>query len=331
MADGIKALTLWLSAVATILLISPLTVQAQEAKPARIGILRALPPPAANLEAFRKGMQEHGHVEGKTYVVVPGWGKRGDKPSALAEKLIAGGVDVIVTVGSRSGRAAKRATRTIPIVMASSADPVAAGLVDSLAAPGGNVTGMSAFAVAGSTKGMEVLKEMIPGLRTVGTISLGGKKSPLRAAWNAANDKAKRALGIDIVMLDKKRNTDFYQLFSEAKRAGVEAVSIRSTPRFSIQMREQLVKAALRAKLPNIHTTKALVRLGGLVSFGTSRPWLFRRAAAYVDKILKGAKPADLAVERPTKFELVINLKTAKAMGITIPRSILLRADEVIE
>ncbi len=314
------------------LLFAPIAVGAQEAKPARIGILRTSPPPAANLEAFRKGMQEHGHVEGKTYVVVPGWGKRGDKPSALAEKLIAGGVDVIVTVGSRAGRAAKRATRTIPIVMASSADPVAAGLVASLAAPGGNVTGMSAFAVAGSTKGMEVLKEMIPGLRRVGTISLGGrKKSPLRAAWNAANDKAKRALGIDIVMLDKKRNTDFYQLFSEAKRAGVEAVSIRSTPRFSIQMREQLVKAALRAKLPNMHTTKALVRLGGLVSFGTSRPWLFRRAAAYVDKILKGAKPADLAVERPTKFELVINLKTAKAMGITIPRSILLRADEVIE
>jgi len=320
-----------LAATALVLMIVPgALADAQATEPARVGILRITAPPAANLDAFRAGMREHGHAEGKSWVLVPGWGRRGETNQMLAERLIARGVDVIVTVGSPAGRAANQATKTIPIVMASSADPVGAGLVRSLAAPGGNVTGMSSFNIEVTTKGMQLLKEMLPGLRRVGTLRLSGE-SPLDSAYEAANARAASGLDIDIVQIRTGQARDFESLFAKAVRDGVHAIVVRSYPRFSVPERRRLVEAALRAKLPNMHPTKEMVKLGGLVSLGTSRPWLYRRAAAYVDKILKGAKPADLPVEQPTKFELAINLKTAKAMGVTIPRALLLRADEVIE
>ena len=280
-------------------------------------------------------MRDRGHIEGKTYVIVPGWQKPGskrEKTGLLARKLVARGVDLIVTVGTALTRAAGRAAPSMPIVMALSADPVRAGLVKSLAAPGGNITGMSAAAVAFAAKSFGILKKMIPGLRHVATFY--ARRSPtssVRKFFRAGEERAARALSFETSTLRPKKGEDFPALFARAIAAGVDVVYVRSTPFLSKTQHERLVDAALKAGMPTMYPTKQFVKMGGLVSYGTNRADLYRRAATYVDKILKGTKPADLPVERPTRFDFVINLKTAKALGITIPRSILLRADEVIE
>ncbi|MCZ6892858.1 MAG: ABC transporter substrate-binding protein [Gammaproteobacteria bacterium] len=322
-------------AVAAILFLSPLAAVGQEAKPTRIGLLRMSPPPALNLAAFRQGMRDRGHIEGKTYVIVSGWRKPGgkrEKPAVLARKLVARGVDLIVTVGTALTRAASRAAPSTPIVMALSADPVRAGLIKSLPAPGGNITGLSAAAVAFAAKSFEILKEMIPGLRHVATFY--ARRSPassVRKFFREGEERAGRALGFETSTLLPKKGENISALFARAITAGVDVVYVRSTPSLTNAQHKRLVDAALKAGMPTMYPTKQLVKMGGLVSYGTNRADLYRRAATYVDKILKGAKPADLPAERPTKFDFVINLKTAKALGIKVPPAILLRATEVIE
>ncbi len=333
MVDGIRTLTICLGSIAAFVLVFPLEALAQEAKPARIGFFRLTQPPTANMAAFHKGMRDRGHIEGKTYVLVPGWRKPGgkkEKGTVLAKKLVARGVDIIVTVGSRSARVASRAAPSTPIVMASSADPVRAGLIKSLAKPGGNITGMSSATVDATVKRMEILKQLVPGLRRVGAIHRGSSRTSSKL-WSAASKNVAKLLGIEIIRLDMKKTESYDALLARAVAAGVGAISVRSIPSFTTAQRKRLMDAVLKAKLPNMQLTKTMATLGGLVSFGTKRAWLYRRAAAYVDLILKGAKPADLPVEQASQFEFVINLKTAKALGITIPTALLLRADEVIE
>ena len=331
--------TILAATAAAVSFLSPLAVPAQEAKPARIGLLRLSPPPPQNLEQFRAGMSERGHKEGRTYQLVPGWGKAGGKKEKfsvlakkLARKLVDRGVDVIVTVGTVVAHAASRAAPSTPIVMALSADPVRAGLVKSLAAPGGNITGMSAAVVAFTAKSFEILKETIPSLHHVATFYAWREGSPsLRKLFRSGGERAGRALGFETSTLLPEKGEDFPALFARATAAGVDTVYVRSTPFLSKAQQKRLVDAALKAGMPTMYPTKQLVKMGGLISYGTNRADLYRRAAAYVDKILRGAKPADLPVEQPTKFDFVINLKTAKALGITVPPSILLRATEVIE
>jgi putative ABC transport system substrate-binding protein len=329
------AVTYTIAAVLVTLLV-PLIVQAQEAKPARIGFLRSAEPSAANLAAFRQGLHDRGHVEGKTYTLVPVWGKLGGKrikTSVLAKKLVTRGVDVIVTAGGGATRAASRAAPSMPIVMASTADPVRSGFVKSLAAPGGNITGMSAAAVEFTTKGFELLKQMMPSLRHVATYYARplARWTPVRKAFRAGEERIGRALGFKTSTLRMEKGEDYSALFARASRMGIDAIYVRSTTYLSDAHHKRLINAALKAGIPTMHPSTPLVKIGGLVAYGPDRSVMYRRAAAYVDMILKGAKPADLPIERPTKFDLVINMKTAKALGITVPPFLLLRANELVE
>jgi len=320
-----------------LLVLPPGFAVAEQAKPARIGVLRASPPPSPYITLFHDEMIARGHIEGRTYEIVPGWGKsRRDRSKivSLAERLVARRVDVIVTVGTAAARAARRAAPSTPIVMASAGDPVRAGLVRSLSAPGGNVTGLMSGSVELVPKRLEVLKELIPGLRRVATlnsaVNSGGVRGITRL-FREAEHRAGIALGIEFVTVDKKKAESWLATFARSKAAGVDALSVRSMPYLTREDRRRIVAAAIELRLPAMFRSVDLVRMGGLVSYATNRGDMDRRAAIYVDKILKGAKPADLPVERPTKFDLAINLKTAKALGITVPRSLLLRANEVIE
>lgn len=320
--------------VLPVLSLSNAPVVAQETKPARIGLLRSSEPPAANLAAFRQGMRDRGQIEGKTYVLVPGWRNRGEprvKDLALAKKLVARGVDLIITVGSRMTTAASRAAPSTPIVMASTA--YATRHVKSLAKPDGNITGMSADALRATAKGIELLKKIAPRIRRVAALHRKrAKGNPVRGSrFQATDDKTAKALKIEIVGYPISGTDDFDALFERLIADGVDALSFRTGSGYTIKQRKRMMDAARRAGLPSVSTSIWMVKLGGLVTVGTSRTWLFRRAAAYVDLILKGAKPGELPIERPRSFQVVLNMKTAKALGLTVPNSLLLRADEVIE
>jgi putative ABC transport system substrate-binding protein len=314
----------------------PQFVRAQETKPARIGILRISQPPPLYLKEFRAGLIERGHVEGRTFVIVPGWGKpvgKRMKSSQLAKRLVVRGVDVIITEGTGIARAAKRAAPTTPIVMASSGDPVRGKLVKSIAAPGGNITGLTSNTVALFPKSLEIFNRIVPDLRHLAILYRvsRNRSGGIRKLFIAAQEQAAQTLGFKISNLTLKKGDDYRALFARARATGVDAVYVRSTPNLSQDQQKRIGDAALAAKLPTMYSTKQLVRRGGLISYGTNRAAMYRSAARYVDKILKGAKPADLPVESPPKMDLVVNLKTAKALGITIPTEILLRADEIIE
>ena len=334
MFNPMKLAVIHMVAAALIILALAPTVQAQDAKPARIGFLSRTTPAAPSIAAFHQGMRDRGHIEGRTYVLVPAWNKPGgkrEKTAVLARKLVARGVDLIVTVGSSRAYHASRAAPSTPIVMASSADPVRAGLIKSLAAPGGNITGVSSAAVDAGVKRIEILKQLVPGLRRIAVIYRRPGPEITSKLWSAVDKYTARVLDIEFINFNTINLDDFDALFRRVSAAGAGAISVRSTPAFSMAERRRLMQAALRAKLPSAVPRTQMVKMGGLLSLGPNRTWLYHRAAVYVDKILKGAKPADLPVERPAKFKLVINLKTAKTLGITIPPSILLRADEVIE
>ena len=237
-------------------------------------------------------------------------------------------VEIIVTGGSTSTGAAKKATTTIPIVMTQTTDPVGSGFVASLARPGGNITGLSTVAPELSGKRLELLKEIVPKLSRVAVFD--DSTTPGNAQGFKETELAARALKVQLQYLDIRGPKDIETAFREASKGRADAVIVLGGPLF-ISQRRQTADLAIKNRLPTTHGSVEMVELGGLMSYGVSVSDLYRRAATYVDKILKGAKPGDLPVEQPTKFELVINLKTAKALNLTIPPSVLGRADQVIE
>jgi putative ABC transport system substrate-binding protein len=316
------------------LLVAPLSAEAQQAaKIARIGFLvlnmaAAAHPP----EAFRQGLRDLGYVEGRNVVIEyrDAEGKPERLP-ALAAELVALKVDVILAAGETHALAAKQATKTIPIVFAVAADPVASGLVTSLARPGGNVTGLSVLAPELVGKCLEQLKQAVPGVSRVAVLwQPGGHGERTDKDMRKEAEVAARALGVRLQLVEARGPADLDRAFSDMTKARAGALTVLPSAMLFTE-RRRLADLAARNRLPAVYPAREYVDAGGLMAYGANVADLFRRAATYVDKILKGAKPPDLPVEQPTKFELVINLKTAKALGLTIPQSLLQRADEVIQ
>ena len=299
----------------------------QLTKVPRIGFLAAISPAAIStrLEAFRQGLNELGYIEGKNIVVEWRSGEAGRVPG-LAAELVRLKVDVIVTAGPLSTRPAEVATKTIPIVMAQDDDPVGNGFVESLARPGGNITGLASLSPELSGKQLELLKEIVPKLSrmaVLGTSTRPGNAQSLRETELAAG-----AFRVKLQYLDVLDPKDIDTAFREAGMARADAVLMLVAT--GVPERKQVVELAVKSRLPVISGRPELVEAGGLMTYGASINDLYRRAATYVDKILKGAKPADLPIEQPAKFEFVINLKAAKEIGLTIPANVLARADRVI-
>jgi putative tryptophan/tyrosine transport system substrate-binding protein len=315
------------------LIIAPLAVEAQqERKAQRIGLLapRSASDALPFHEAFRQGLRELGWVEGQNIFIEYRFAEGSyNRLPDLAAELVRLKVDVIVAAGTATSAAAKNATGTIPIVMMSGGDPVESGLIASLARPGGNLTGVS-YSVGLETvgKGLELLKETVPKLRRVAVLSNPANPAQPLAIRNVK--VAARSLGVQLQLLEARGPNDFDGAFAAMAKERVEALLVAADSRLAFH-RTRLADLASRRRLPAAYGLREHVDAGGLLFYGPSIPDLFRRAATYVDKIFKGAKPADLPVEQPTKFELVINLKTAKALGLTIPQSILVRADQVLE
>ena len=308
-------------------LASPFSTLAQPAKLPRIGVLGNENNPP--WEGFRRGLRELGYIDGRNVAIEWRWSEgRTDRFPALAAKLVQAKVDVIVVSGTQAARAAKQATSTIPIVMAVSAYPDKLGLVESLARPGGNVTGLSNLGPELLGKSFELLKEIAP------------KASHLAVLWNPASPvealvfkevlAAAPAFGLEIQSIEMRTPEDSAEAFATVTASRADALFALGNP-VNFKNRQLIVDFALKTRLPSLYQERLFVESGGLVSYAPRFSDLFRRAATYVDKILKGAKPADLPVEQPTKFELVVNLKTAEALALTIPQSVLLRADEVIQ
>ncbi len=316
--------------VVVLLAVGAIAEAQQPAKITRIGYLDAvsLSVNAARVEAFRQSLRKLGYVEGKNIFIE--WrsadGKL-DRLPALAAELVHLKVDIIVTGGRSATRAAKEATSTIPIVMTQDSDPVANGFVASLARPGGNITGLSTLAPELSGKQLELMKEIIPKLSRVAVF--GSSTSPGNAQSLREVELAARAFKVQLQYLDVLDPKDIETAFRAASNGRADGVLVLNSPVFASRQ-TQVVDLAVKSRLPAIYWRSEFVEAGGLMSYGASQNDLDRRAAAYVDKILKGTKPADLPVEQPTKFELVINLKTAKQIGVTIPQKVLARADRVI-
>jgi putative ABC transport system substrate-binding protein len=283
----------------------------------------------ARTQAFRLGLRELGYVEGKNIVFEFRYAEgKPDRLPALAAELLGFKPDVIVTGGGRSTGASKEATSTIPIVMTQDTDPVGNGFVASLARPGGNITGLSNLVSDLSGKRLELLKEIVPKLSRVavlGSSSEPGNPQELREAELTAG-----TLGVHLQSLEVRTPKDIETAFEAASKGRSEAVLVLAGSVFSSN-RRQVVEFAVKSRLPAMYINPTYVEDGGLMSYGASITEMYRRAATYVDKILKGAKPADLPVEQPTKFELVINLETANQIGLPIPPSVLARADRVIK
>jgi putative ABC transport system substrate-binding protein len=314
------------------LLAAPLTAGAQQApKAPRIGVLHPGAPAAASqlVAAFKQGLREHGYVEGQNIVVERRFAEaRAERLSDIAAELVRLKVDVIVTASDVGIAAVKQQTETIPIVMANSTDPVGTGFVASLARPGGNVTGLSNISPELSAKRLELLKEAVPGLSRVAIMwspDVRGAVLDYKETENAA-----RSLRLQLQSAEVSRADDFSRAFSALTIRRAEALIVAGSPLTYIN-RGQIASLAQKNRLPSMSTQREFAYAGGLITYGPNLAEQWRRAATYVDKILKGAKPGDLPVEQPTKFELVINLKTAKALGLTIPPSLLRRADQVIE
>jgi len=316
------------------LLAAPLATEAQEAsKAARIGYLAANRAAGLHLqEAFLQGLRDLGYVEGRNLVIeFRDAGGNLDRLPALAAELVALKVDVIVAPSTVAAPIAKQATKTLPIVFALVADPVGSGLVTSLARPGGNVTGLSVLATEIVGKRLELLKQAVPGVSRVAVLWQPGsaderaQRDQLKEAEVAA-----RALGMRLQFVEARGPSDFDRAFSEMVRARAAALILLGHVGFFSE-RRHLVDLTAKNRLPAVYAAREFVDAGGLMSYAVNFQDVFRRCAVYVDKILKGAKPGDLPVEEPTKFELVINLKAAKALGLTMPPSLLQRADRVIE
>ncbi len=302
----------------------------QPTKLPRIGFLAANSPStiSARVEAFRQGLRTLGYVEGKNIVIEYRYAEgKPERIPALAAELVRLNVDIIVTAGSASTRPAKEATATIPIVMAADSDPVGTGFVVSLASPGGNITGLSNLAPEISGKRLELLKETVPKLSRVAI--LGQSITPGTALALKETELAAAALKVQLQFLEVREPKDIETAFRGASKGRAEGVVLLSNPVFTSQGK-LVADRAVKHRLAAISQISEFVDDDGLMSYGVSTTDLFRRAATYVDKILKGRKPADLPVEQPMKFEFIISLKAAKQIGLTIPPNVLVRADKVI-
>ncbi len=277
--------------------------------------------------AFREGLRDLGYVDGKNIVVMPRWADTPQRLSDLAAEVVRNNVDAIVTQGTPAAQAAKRATSTIPIVMASSGDPVAVGLVASLARPGGNVTGNTILAPDLNGKRLELITELVPGISRIAVLS--NPTNPITAVDIKAAEAAARSLRVSLQVLEVRDRHDFDRAFKVAIESRAGALLVFADP-FVLANRTRIATLAVESRLPAVFGISGFAEAGGLADYGPDLEAMFRRAAAYIDKILKGAKPADLPEEQPTRLELVINTATAKRLGLQIPQSILLRADRVI-
>ena len=317
------------SVIAFVLVLTgPVAEAEQPKKVPRIGILRTGSSPDPLVEAFRQGLRDLGYVEGKSITIDYRWAEgRNERLPDLAADLVRLKVDVILAAGPGPSLAAKQATSTSPIVAPALVNPVGSDLVASLAQPGGNLTGLANQADELPGKWMELLKEVLPRISRVAVLlDPANEIGQLRASEVAA-----QSLGVHLQALSVGRRDDFGKVFAETQKSRADALMMLASPYFYAH-RTRLVELSANHRLPTIYNQADwVVGSGGLMSYGASFPDMFRRAATYVDKILKGTKPADLPVEQPTKFELVINLKTAKQIGLTIPPNVLARADRVIK
>ncbi len=305
---------------------APHAVEAQDTpKIPRIGMLGGSPGPL--VDAFKQGLRELGYIEGQNIVIESRWADSLEKLPTLAADLVRLKVDIIVA-SSQSAVVARQATTDIPIVMPIITDPVRLGLVSSLARPGGNATGFATQNDELPGKWLQLVKELFPRASRVGVIFHPSYDGGVQLK---ASEAAARALGVRLQVLKAERRDDLPTAFAEMQKNRTDALIVSSSPLFYVN-RARLVALAATQRLPTIyHQSEFVVESGGLMSYGPDFRDLFKRSATYVDKILKGTKPSDLPVQQPTKFELIINLKTARALGLTIPPSLLLRADQVIE
>ena len=307
----------------------PLAARAQQPKVWRIGVLAAVPPIPAMLSAFRDGMRERGYVEGQNLSIDVRWpqGTFEHDPSPVAE-LINSNVDVIVAWGTPAMIAVRHATSTIPIVMVGVGDPVGSGFIASLARPGGNITGLTNITVDLSAKLMELFAELVPGMKRVGVVH--NPNNPGGTVTLRETEDAVRKLNMQVQVVNAQTSDEFDGAFAQLSAESVDGVVV-IPDQTVIEHSRRIAELAQSARLPTAFQRRENVDAGGLFSYGTDLNKEFRQAAFYVDRILKGEKPAELPVQQPTKFELVINLKTAKALGLTVPLIMQMTADEVIE
>ena len=314
-----------------LLLLAPLASEAQEVtKVWRIGYLGyAYPTEVKTLEAFRQRLRDLGYVEGKNLVIESRLAESNfTHLAALATELVRLKLDVIAAFGNTAIVALTRATQTIPIVMILAIDPVGTGLVSSLAHPGGNVTGLSTFGEGLSSKWLELLTQTVPGIARVGV--LGVPNSPAQATFLREIKTAGQRTGIAVLGVEARGRDEIERTFATLRKARAQGLIVLPNP-VTLSHPTQIVELAAKNRLPAIFPWREFTDSGGLMAYSTNRTEMYRSSATFVDKILKGARPGDLPIEQPTKFELVINLKTAKALGLTIPPALLLRADQVIE
>jgi ABC-type uncharacterized transport system substrate-binding protein len=319
----------FLSVVTGSVLARPLIVEPQSgpAKPMRVGWLATVPLPELQAE-FRRGMRDLEHIEGSTYVLDERYANAADQLSGAAAELIRLNDAVIVAQSAVAVRAAKQATTAIPIVFITG-DPVEFGFAHSLARPGGNLTGVANLTFELYPKRIELLKAALPRMRRLATLQTSTLVDPARTSrmvQSAAHANGIEALPVSFV----RSGAELDNAFAQASRAHADAMLVAPSPFFNIH-RDRVLALAARYRLPALYEFRDFVEAGGLMCYGADMKAVYRQLASYVDRVLKGAKPADLPVEQPTKFELVINLKTAKALGLTIPQTLLLRADQVIE
>jgi len=326
-----KALTLIVAFALSVLLTPPATEAQQKAHLPRVGYLGTS---SASLEAelvkaFREGLRDLGYVEGQNILIEYRWAEGNYQrfPDLVAD-LVNLKVDLILTAGTPGALAAKRATQTIPIVMAVTGDAVGTGLVSSLARPGGNLTGLTMMVPDLEGKRLEILREVVPKLTAL--VVLLNTANPLTAIQWKQTEISARTLGIQLQSVELRRPEEFKDAFAKVARQRPDGITMVAD-RFLLAHRMQIVDFVAKTRLPAIYPYRDFVVAGGLMSYSPSYEELFRRSATYVDKILKGAKPSDLPIEQPTKFELLVNMRTAKTLGVPIPPSLLLRADHVVE
>jgi putative ABC transport system substrate-binding protein len=309
-------------------LAAPLAVYGQTAgKVYRIGFLRRTSPEPAAIEAFRQGLRELGYVEGQNVIIEQRYAHGAhERLSRLARELLERKVDVLVVDGQLTVQAAREVAGTTPIIFTLVGDPVGAGIVASLARPGGTITGLTSFSGELIPKRLQLLREVVPAAR------VGVLYNPPNTAARRVEQltETARSLGLELRPVEARSPEALGDAFGTMSREGVGAVLVWNDAMF-VSQRARIAELAAQHRLPAVYEDRQFAEAGGLMTYGPNEAANFRRAAAFVDKILKGAKPADLPVEQPTKFELVINMKTAKTLGLTIPQSVLLRADEVIE